>query len=239
MKLKRYEQFVNEEINFKKALIGGAIAASTLTGCDDAEMSKRQGGEWHNDQTVVQTDIKPIELPNKFEMDEVVLTIGTDMNINVDGEKIGKVEERSLSWGKKFEYFDNTDKKVAWAQEKVFSWGTNIEVFDDKGTKIGSFEEEILESLFSIKSVYSIKDASGNLIGKSEKLEFFSTDVEILTPSGDLVCKIHRPAFNLISDSWNIEISGNIDKRLVVFIPCYKTSADNERRAEEDEKDRK
>jgi uncharacterized protein YxjI len=234
MKIKKYDEFVNEEINLKKAIIGGALAASTLVGCD-TEMSKRQGSDWHNDQTTVKTDIKPIELPNRFEMDEVFLTIGTDININSNGERIGKVEERTVSLGKKFEYFDNTDRKVASAKEKVFSWGTNIDVFDDKGQKIGSFEEEILESLFSIKSIYSIKDASGKLIGKSEKLEFLSTDVELLSPNGDLVCKIHRPAINLFSDSWNIEISGNIDKRLVIFIPAYKTSADNERRAKEEE----
>lgn len=236
MKLKKYNEFVNEEINLKKAIIGGALAASTLAGCDDTEMAKRQSSDWYNDQTTVKTDIKPIELPNQFEMDEVILSIGTDMNINVGADRIGKVEERTMSWGKKFEYFDNTDRKIASAQEKLFSWGTNIEVFDDKDQKIGSFEEEILESLFSIKSIYSIKDASGKLIGKSEKLELLSTDVEILSPSGDLVCKIHRPALNLFSDSWNIEINGNIDKRLIIFIPAYKTSADNERRSKYDEK---
>jgi len=123
MKLKKYKDFVNEEINLKKAIIGGALAVSTLVGCDDGEITKRQTSDWHNNQTSVKTDVNPIELPNQFEMDEVFLTIGTDMNINVDGERIGKVEERTMSFGKKFEYFDNTDRKVASAQEKVFSWG--------------------------------------------------------------------------------------------------------------------
>ena len=110
MNIKKYNEFVNEEINLKKAIIGGALAASTLVGCD-TEMSKRQGSDWHNDQTTVKTDIKPIGLPNQFEMDEVFLTIGTYMNINSNGKRIGKVEERTVSLGKKFEYFDNSARK--------------------------------------------------------------------------------------------------------------------------------
>lgn len=222
MKIKKYVEFISEEINLKKSIIGGALLASTLVGCD-SEIEKRKGSSWHNDQTIVNSNIKPIELPNQFEMDEVLLNIGTDMNINVNGEKIGKVEERTMSWGKTFEYFDNTDRKVATASEKVFSWGTTIEVFDDKGKCIGYFEEEILESLFSLKSIFSIKDTSGKLIGKSEKMELLSTNIEILSPNGDLVCKLNRPSINLLSDSWNIEV-GNIDKRLIIFIPAYKTS---------------
>lgn len=225
MKLKRYNQFVNEEINLKSALIGGALAASTLAGCDSTT-DKSPSPE----QTEVVSEVSPKELPNKFEMEEKILSIGTDMNIISNGDKIGKIEERTLSWGKKFEYFDNTGDIKSTAKQKALSWGTEIEVFDENGDKIGSIEEEILESLFSIKSIYSIKDASGNLIGKSEKLELFSTNIEIESPSGDLICKIHRPAINLFSDSWNIEITGNIDRRLIVFIPCYKTSADNSRK---------
>ena len=228
-KIKSYQDFINEEINFKKALLGGAIVASTLAGCDQNDIAKRQGGEWHNGQQTTQTDVSPIELPNQFEMDEVIMTIGTDMNINVNGDKIGKIEERSLNWGKTFEYFDNTGVKKATGKEKVLSLVTTIEIFDENNQKIGTVEEEVLKGLFSFKSYFTISDASGKLIGESAKLDWLSTDIEVTSPNGELLCKIHRPGINIISDTWKVDITGNIDKRLVVFIPCYKTSADNER----------
>jgi len=229
-KIKNYQDFVNEEINLKKALIGGAIAASTLAGCDDADLAKRQGGEWHTGQQTTKTNVNPIALPNQFEMDEVIMTIGTDMNINVGNQTIGKIEERSLSWGKTFEYFDNTGVKKATGKEKVLSWVTTIEIFDENNQKIGTVEEEVLKGLFSFKSYFTITDASGKLIGESEKLDWLSTDIEVKSPSGELLCNIHRPGINIISDTWNVEVTGDIDKRLIVFIPCYKTSADNERK---------
>lgn len=234
MKIKKYTEFVNEELNLKKALIGTTLAATMLSGCDQAEMDKRTTSDWHTTETPVKS-VDPIELPQSFEMDEVFLTVGTDMNINANGKRIGKVEERTLSWGKTFEYFDNTDAKKATGKEKVFSLVTTIEIFDENNKKIGEFEEELLKSLFSFKTYYSLKDGNGNLLGESSKLDLFSTEIELTSPDGQSLCKIYRPAINFISDSWTVECSSNIDKRLVVFIPCYKTSADNERKKKEDD----
>ena len=141
-KMKSYQEF-NEELNLKTAILGGALAASTLAGCDETEMNKRQSSDWHKNTTQVKRSVSPIALPNNFEMDEVILTIGTDMNINSNGEKIGKVEERTLNWGTTFEYFDNTDAKKATGKEKVLSLVTTIDVFDENNKKIGTFEEEL------------------------------------------------------------------------------------------------
>lgn len=231
--VKKYRDFCNEEINLKNALIGGAIAASTI-GCDSTELNKRQGSEWITTPTPIESATEIKELPNKFEMDEVIMTIGTDMNINVGDQQVGKVEERTLNWGKTFEYFDNKGHKIATGKEKALSLLTTIDIYDSNDKKIGTFEEELFKNFFSIKTYYSIKDASGKLIAESEKMDWLSTNIEIFSPSGEILCKMKRPAFNLLSDSWKVEVLGNIDKRLIVFIPCYKTSADNERKSEDD-----
>jgi uncharacterized protein YxjI len=221
-RIKTYSQY-NEEVSLKNILVGGALAASTLVGCDTQDLKDRESGKWGETE---QTTTSSKELPNSFEMKEVIMTIGTDMNIVSDGQNYGKVEERTFNWGSNFEYFDNTGKKKATAKEKVMSWGMHIDIFDEKNNKIGSLEEEILKGFFSWKTYYKILDASDNSIGESEKLEFISTDIEIFSKSGESLCKIHRPGLNLIGDTWNVNITGNIDKRLVVFIPPYKTSAD-------------
>lgn len=220
----------NEEINWKKALLGGAIASSTLTACDDTEINKIKSSPWHDTNTSVKVDVNPIELPNKFEIDEVMVSIGTDMNINVGGNTIGKIEERTLEFTTTFEYFDNTDRKIAKGEERAFSWGTTIDIFDESDRKIGTLEEQLFESVFSIETIYDIKDANGRLIAKSKKIDLFSTNVEIFSTKGNLVCTMTRPSINVFSDSWYVEILGDIDKRLIIFIPAYKTSADNKRK---------
>lgn len=236
-KLKSYKKF-NEELNLKNAIIGGAMAASAI-GCNPNDLDKRQGGQWHTTPIEKTWDVveSATELPNRFEMDEVLMTIGTDMNINVGNERVGKVEERTINWGKTFEYFDNSGNKLATGRQKVLSLVTTIEIFDENNKKLGTVEEELFKNIFSFKTYYTIKDANGKLVGESEKLDWLSTDIEIYSPNGDILCKMERPAFNLLSDSWNVEVFSNIDKRLIIFIPCYKTSADNERKEEEDKND--
>lgn len=227
-KIKTYEQH-NESL---KSKIATGILALGLASCDEPT-------QYQNTQPTEQTQTKSskdVELPNKFEVDQDILSIGSDFHIASGSSKCGVVEERVLSWGTTFEYMMN-DTLVARAEERVISWGVNIDVYDNNKTKIGSIEEEILESMFSIKTIYSIKDADGSVVGKSKKLDFFGTDIDIYNPNGDLVVTMERPMINLLSDSWTINIkSDEIDKRILVFIPCYKTSADAERESEDDKK---
>lgn len=219
--LNKYNDFkVNEEINLKKAIIGGALAAG-LVGCGPTtEPSNFDPRTEQTDQTDIQTK------SNSFSMNQKLLTIGTDMEISTGG----RVEERTLSWGNEFEYFDENGKLIATAKEEVFSLGVVINITDEKGIKIGSVEQEVLESMFSVYSIYSIKDASGKVIAKSDKLDFFTTSVEIEDNDGGLI-SMDKEYFS-IGDSWSISINSNIDKRLVIFIPSFITSAQSKKSEE-------
>lgn len=230
--LKSFQDY-NEKINLKKALIGGALVTS-LIGCNPKEVNTTKYTD--NNTELVDTKSDTLNLPNKFNMDEVIMTIGTDMELSSDDQNLGKIEERIVSWGKTFEYITPNGTKLAYGKQRVVSLVTTIDIFDEKDRKIGTFREELFENFFSIKTHYSIKDSNGKLIGESEKLDWLSTNVEIYSPNKELICKLKRSAFNLISDSWTVEIMGNIDKRLVIFIPCFITSADNERKDDEDNK---
>lgn len=236
-KIKTYNEFTNEEINWKKAIAGAAITGA-LTSCEPAD--NKTMDQIHKDYSTEVNKNKPasmkdVSLPNQFKVDQDILSIGSDFHIKSGSNKCGVVEERVLSWGKTFEYLMN-GQLVSRAEQRVLSWGIDIEVFDDKKVKIGEIEEEILEGMFSIKTIYSIKDSSGKVIGKSKKLDFFGTDIDIYNMNGDLIATMRRPMINLLSDSWKINIMDDkIDKRLLVFIPCYKTSADAEREEKDDD----
>lgn len=222
MMIKNYTQFIKESSGFKKAIVSGIMAATLLSGCGDVDNTQSSIGISQNTASDV--------LSNSFKMDQKVLTVGTDMSISTGG----RVEERSLNWGTTFEYFNGSGVKKATAKEKVFSLATTIEIFDENDSKLGEVREEISKGLFSTKSFYTIKDSQGNLIGESEMADWLSTDLDIKDSKGNVICSMSRPAINLLSDTWTVKVYGDFDKRLIVFIPCYKTSADDKRKSDDD-----
>lgn len=212
--LKTYKSYsIDEEINWKGALVGGALATG-LVGCDPSSS---------NYQLPTKTKSEEVKNINSFTMDQELLTVGMDMQISTGG----RVEQRTLSFGNKFEYFDQSGKLKATAKQEVFSLGTVINISDESGNKIGSVEQEIIESMFSMYSKYSIKDANSKVIGKSDKLDFFTTNVDISDMSGGQITM--SKAYLSIGDSWEVNINSSIDRRLVIFIPAFISLAQSEK----------
>jgi hypothetical protein len=115
--------------------------------------------------------------------------------------------------------------------KKLLVGGVNIDIFDGAGEKIGSVQEKVLQNLLSFKSHYEILDADGAVLATSEKASFFSTSVDVKDTKGNQIAYLSRPSFNLLADTWTVDFKGEFDKRLVIFIPSYKTHADNVRAA--------
>jgi uncharacterized protein YxjI len=107
----------------------------------------------------------------------------------------------------------------------------HIEISDSKGNKLGSIEEKVWESLLKVSTSYVIKDSSGKEIAQSDKISLFSTNVEIRDNSGKVIATFYKPALNIGGDNWSCKISSDskLDRRLLLFIPAYKTAADNDR----------
>jgi uncharacterized protein YxjI len=228
-KVKNYEDFINEEINLKKALVGGALAAS-LAACGPNDNKRSVDIEPYGTERVQEVEKTFDQLPSNFNMDEELITFGMDMDISSGGDSYGKIEERTMNWGRTFELFDNSRNKIATANEEVLSLYTDIKIKDESGKLIGSVEQEIMDSMFSIYSIYSIKDGSGQVIGKSEKLDFFTTEIEIVDNSGNPLVSLDKE-FMSIGDSWNIKSNGNLDNRIVVFIPAFVSAAQAARKS--------
>ncbi len=213
--LKTYKSYsIDEEVNWKGALVGGALATG-LVGCDPSSSNYQLPDN--------KTKSEESRSSNSFTMDQELLTVGMDMQISTGG----RVEQRTLSFGNKFEYFDQSGKLKATAKQEVFSLGTVINISDESGNKIGSVEQEIIESMFSMYSKYSIKDANGKVIGKSDKLDFFTTNVDISDMSGGEITM--SKAYLSIGDSWEVNINSSIDRRLVIFIPAFISLAQSEK----------
>lgn len=223
--IKKYDEFCNEEIS-RKGLFRGMLAGGLAIG------GLATGGAYMRDRDSAPTEevsnVKK-EIPNQFMINEKLLTIGNDFWITNDKrENFGKVEQRVLSFGKKFEYFDNTGRLDATAQEEVLTMLNKIDVVDGSGNSIGRIEQEFLESLGNLlegQNVYSVYDGSGKLVAKSKADSYLKNDVDIYDNSGELVARFHKPAMGF-GDRWRCEIvKEGIDKRLLIFIPCYLSSS--------------
>lgn len=223
--LKSRDEFLNEEIG-KKTLAAGLLAGGLALGglglakgLDAFAKSKTATDYGDIEMT---SSVETTSLPNKFTMSKDIVTIGTDMSIEgEDGRDLGKVIERVLNIGTTFEYRDANGKLVASAHKKPFNLYTEIKIFDDKGVQIGTIEKEVLESLVSPYSIYSIKDASGRVIAKSEKIAILLPKrVSIKDNSGKPVAYFQK-RFIALSATYDIEVYSNIDKRLIIFITAF------------------
>jgi len=227
--VKNFNEF-NESL---KGKIATAALALGLAGCDPNTNNWTPPNINHSKSHEITKSNTSDTLTDKFDIEENLISIGTDFTISTGGI----IEQRTLNLRTTFEYLQN-DKVIASAEKSLLSWGVEIIIYDSKKEKIGSIEEEIIKSMFSIKTIYTIKDAKGTVLGTSKKLDFIGTDIDIYDQSGNIICTMTRPMINLLSDTWTVNIINNkIDKRILIFIPCYKTYADNERKDEKDKDD--
>lgn len=171
--------------------------------------------------------------PRSFKVDQDVLSFGSDFTLSGG---LGTVKERIISMTPSFSYYSASGAKIASASESILSFGTEITVYDAQNRTIGYIKEEVFDSWFSVYAVYSIRDAKGNKIATSKKLDFFETTIDFYDASGSMLVQMTRPAINFFSDEWtvNIIVPNRIDNRILVFIPCYKTTADDHKRKKDE-----
>lgn len=170
------------------------------------------------------------EIPNTFYINEDISLIWNNFSIvDANNQDIGfNLKEKVLSLTRKLELYKWQDLQY-YAEKSFFSIWTEVKVYNKDNILIWTIKEDILKSLFKTYTTYSLFDANNNKIWYSQKLEFLDTEFEILDNTDSIVAKIHRPTFNFFTDSWWIEIkNSNIDKNLLLFIPAFKTVADNE-----------
>lgn len=239
----------NEEVSLKKTLATGAILGGLAGGLAG-------GLVYVHDKSIEPRETvqsQHVDIPNYFQLKKKMLSIGTDMYVTNDNrDNFGKIEERTLSWGRTFQYYDNTGKILATAKQEIFSFGTKINITDENGEKIGSVEQELFEfstfrwvklpsgsflrkiPMLSFYSIYSIKDATGKTIAKSKKIDLFSANVDIFDMSGQFVANFDQSGFKM---KWDCKIeSSSIDRRLLIFIGPFISAAQDVKREEKDKK---
>ena len=177
-------------------------------------------------------------LPDEFTVHERVISLTDTFDLKAGSSSFGTITEKFFSLAKAFTYVDGSGRCVAKARARLLSWGTHIDVTDCSDRPVGTIKENVMKSWFKVWTTYSILDARNAEVAVSEKVEWISTDLLIRRPGGGEIASLHRPWLNVFSDNWAVKIRDHaaVDSRLIVLIAAYKTSVDNDRRAEEDSK---
>lgn len=169
------------------------------------------------------------QIPSQFSMTEHTWNLGHVFDIQgSDGTTYGTIENKWLRSHSTFHYYDNDGNLVAYGQKAWFSIGTRIDVYDANDRYIGCLQKQVLNSAFSLGTVYSVLDANGNEVATSHKLTIFTTGIDLFDKSGAKVASLSRP-LSFVADTWNVSVDKPdvIDSRVLVMIGVFKTMADS------------
>lgn len=183
------------------------------------------------ENTVDLRQTSTLSVPSDFSIQARLLSIGLDMAMKNEQGNFGFIEQRVINLTPTFEIFDAGHQLQARARQQAFSFGTKIHITDANGGALGSVEENVFKSLFRIKTSYSVKGPNGEVLATSEKLDWAGTKVAIKSPGGQVVATMKRPMLDWGGATWTVNImeGTNIDRRLILFIPAFKTLADHGR----------
>ena len=180
---------------------------------------------------LIGTASKAPVLPKTFEIFENAISFSDTFTVHNDEQRFGLIKEKIFSLSKSF-WFENADGVViAEAKESLLSWGTEIKVYDGNGALIGEIHEKVFNSLFKVKTSYTIRNSKGEKIAQSEKVDWVSTSFTIKDKDGRTLLKMDRPWMSFPADRWSVRLydSEIVDPRLSLMIAAYKSSVDNDR----------
>ena len=171
-----------------------------------------------------------LERHSDFTIKEKVISIGTNFKLTSKGKEFAYIDEKIMRFTRSFEIYNKNKKLVAKANKRLISWGSVVDVYDCNNQKIGSIEEKVVESLFSIKTKYSVKDDKGQIKGQSEMMSFDVSRLEV-KQFNKTVLSMKRGFVQMFGDTWKVKLDSdsNIPTSLLVLIPAYKTASDNNR----------
>lgn len=185
--------------------------------------------QYQETKTAINADDKNLNIPENVIIEEDVISIGTDFTLlSSDGKHLGSIEEEVLNFTATFKLLNNSGNMICYSKQELISFGTKINIIDNDNKLMGKINENVFKS-FSVYTQYDILDIYDKKIAKSDKEELLSTTFNIYDNNNNIICVIHRPMINVFSDKWVITFHTDDQnlRRMLLFIPCYKTFRDN------------
>ncbi|MCB9091620.1 MAG: hypothetical protein H6621_08700 [Halobacteriovoraceae bacterium] len=170
-----------------------------------------------------------VSLPSNFTARERILSLATTIDIDGDNIEWGMIEKENREDGQVVFHYSYNGIEVAYARGHVNFDGGELEIFDCEDNKLGILKETITKEKQSSqnKVQYKLSNKEGIEISQTLKKKLDVTDFQ-LEYNKEQTIRIWRP-WTWLNDNWNIEWNNNsgLDSRLFIFIPAYRTHADD------------
>jgi uncharacterized protein YxjI len=202
------------------ALSSAALLSAISFGCSSSATL-----DLEDIQTVTaQEDLGVARLSAITELTDITLTSGS--------ATVGSVQQYYLAARDSFALYDAEGEIKAIAVKRAFfSLGECIDITDGDGNVLGYVSEDLWKEstnfLAPHKRYFKITDKDNKVIAESEKFEILGTTITLTSPTGETLAVLNRSAFDAGKATWTIDKKGEIDWRLLIFIPSFKTSAEN------------
>ena len=197
-------QIIDEKLNWKSALVGGALACG-IYGCDPSP-------------SVQKWDYKSL-FPQNFLDSNFQMTgnaqFGLDLTIG------GSVSVSEWPNSPIFKYTDSSGKVIASVKRnRITDYNAHLVVKDENGKKIGVIHEDFAPGLGVGPDwvQYTIFDASGKKVLESGGVNY---DFIVITLTDEHGKEVRMNSTDDYASMWNVNIQSKVDKRLFIFIPAF------------------
>lgn len=140
-------------------------------------------------------------IPDTLSVEEIFFSWSTSFVIKSEGEELATVYRTSFSFLPEYNLKNSNDELLAVAKMQLWSLGATFEVEDGCGSPLGKVEEKL--SFFS--TTFDILSPAERILAHAE-LSFWGTEYRISDPAdGHLIALLKRPFFHFFND-WQVEI---------------------------------
>ena len=207
----------------KKAIIVLLIASNiTLLSCDNNTTTQNCSTSQNISQNInqqkaviVQEELSKLANAKTIKVTTDIVSLNSGHTIYVDDDKFGTINGKYVNiTGDKFT-FKSKDGTILASEKQIKRWNVKLnrlaEVYDFEGNIVGYIGEEKIKDMFKYGYVFHFYDKDKNEIGYTNKQFISLMDTYKIFNMSDELCYEVKENFNLIQDSYDIEVINSND----------------------------
>ena len=207
----------------KKVIVTLLIASNLmLLSCNNNSInhnitnsSNQQQEAIKEESNIVQEELSKLANANTIKITTDVVSMNSGHTVYIDDEKFGTIKGKYVNvTGDKFT-FKSKNGTVLASEKQIKRWNVKLngmaEVYDFEGNVVGYIGEEKIKDMFKYGYVFHFYDKDKNEIGYTNKQFISLMDTYKIYNMSDELCYKVKENFNLIQDSYDIEVINSND----------------------------
>jgi hypothetical protein len=111
----------------------------------------------------------------------------------------------------------------------VDSPDTRLEIRDANQNKLGFLHHNVTKSAINLRDRLLLLDSTSKELGKTQEIDILNEAVLIKSDEGNEIGEVKRDK-KLLGDSWGCRFVGNLDRRILIFLPAFLSVLQDEKK---------